>query len=121
MNITGACTVRLDQQHGNQPDNWRSGVIDYSCCCTIANFQSEIDVLADFFLQSVCCFIGCSVVLDQCIANFLGASAYQFQFALQEKTEAVNRVDVEWVADRDHQASLAESDWDHFETARVFA
>ena len=40
---------------------------------------------------------------------------------MQEKTEAIDGVDVEWIANRHHQAGLAESDRDHLETARVFA
>ena len=81
----------------------------------IANFQSEIDVFADFFLQDIGCFVGSPVVFDQCFTNFLGTGAHQFQLALQKKTEAIDRIDVEWIANRHHQAGLAESDRDDLE------
>src|SRR5262249_13206055 len=41
--------------------------------------------------------------------------------ALQEKTKAVDRIDIEWVAYCDHQPALAKGHWDYFETPRVFA
>ena len=121
MNIACASAVRLDQQHGDKTDNWRVGFIDCGRFRAITNFQSEIDVVSDFFLQDVGCFVRRPVVFDQCITNFLGTGAYQFQLALQEKTQAVDRIDIQWITDRHYETGVAEGDRDHFEAARVFA
>ena len=121
MNIARAGTVRLDQQHGYEPDNRRICFIKRRRFRAIAKLQTEIDVFSNFFLNDVRCFVGRSVVFDQRFANFPGARANQFQLALQEKTQAVHRVDVERVAHCDHQPGLAESDRDHFEAARIFS
>ena len=121
MNVARSRAMRLDQQHRDQPDNRRIRFISGNRFRAIANFQSEIDVFADSFLQDVRCFVGRPVIFDQCLANFLGTGAHQFQLALQKKTQAIDRIDVERIADRDHQAGLAESDRNYFETTRVFA
>jgi hypothetical protein len=69
----------------------------------------------------ISCFVGSPVVFDQCFTNFPGTGAHQFQLALQKKTEAIDCIDVEWIANRHHQAGLAESDRDDLETTCVFA
>src|SRR5206468_9429297 len=88
---------------------------------TVANFQTKIDVFSDFLLQDVCGFIGRAVIFDQCLANFIWARANELQLALEQKTETVDRIDVEWIAYRHNQPGLTKSDRNHFETARLFA
>ncbi len=72
-------------------------------------------------LQDVGGFVGGAIVFDECLANFLRAAADQLDLALQEKAKAVDRVDIERIADRDDQSAVAEADRDDLETACIFA
>src|SRR5947207_10811263 len=51
--------------------------------------------------------------------DFFAACTDEFELALQEEAEAVDRVDIEWIAYRYDQAALPVADGDHFETARI--
>ncbi len=73
------------------------------------NLQAEIDVFADFLLQNIGGFVGGAVIFDQRLANFLRARANQLDFALQKKTEAIDRIDIERIAHRHDQAGFADS------------
>ena len=64
MNIARASAVRLDQQHGYEPDNRRICFIDCGSFCAIAKFQTQIDVFPNFFLEDVRRFVGRAVVFD---------------------------------------------------------
>ena len=64
MDIARASPVRLDQQHGYEPDNRRVCFIDCHRFRAIAKFQTQIDVFSNFFLQDVRRFVGGAVVLD---------------------------------------------------------
>ena len=90
-------------------------------CAAFGDLQIRDRVFADFFLQNVGRFIRGAVVFDERLANFFRAGADQFDLALQEKAQAIDRVDVERIADRDDQAAVAEADRDDLEAARVFA
>ena len=64
MNIAGAGTVRLDQQHGYQPDNRRVCFIDCGRFRAFTKFQAKVNVFSNFLLQDVRCFVGRAVVFD---------------------------------------------------------
>jgi hypothetical protein len=46
--------------------------------------------------------------------------ADQLDLALQQKAQAIDRVDIERIAHRHDQAALPETDGDDFEASRVF-
>ena len=64
MNIARAGTVRLDQQHGYQPDNRGICFIDCGSFGAVAKFQIQINVFSNFFLQDIRRFIGRALVFD---------------------------------------------------------
>ncbi len=56
--------------------------------------ETEIDIFADLFLDDVGGLVGRAVILNESFANLLRARADEFNLALQQKTQAIDRVDV---------------------------
>src|SRR2546430_172329 len=66
-------------------------------------------------------FFCCAVIFDQRFPNFFEACANQLELALEQKAQAIDRVDVEWIAYGYDQTGFAKSDWNDFEPPRVFS
>ena len=119
MNITRTESMGLDQQHGDQTNDRCIRFISFNRLGAVSNFQAKIDIFSDFFSQHFGSFIGRSVIFDQRFANFLWAGANDFQFALKEETQAVDRVDIEGIPHGNHQSGLTKTNRNHFEAARL--
>ena len=65
-------------------------------------------------------FIRRAVIFDERLPDFFRTRANQFDLALEEKAQAVNRVDIKRVAHRDDQSARAVADGDDLESARIF-
>ena len=102
MNVARTCAVGLDQQHRHHPNDRRVRLIALGDLNAFADLQAKIDILPDFLLQEVGGLVGRAVIFNQRLANFLRAAANQFNFALKQKTKAVDRVDVERIAHGDN-------------------
>ena len=114
--------MRLDQKHRDHANDRRIGFIAPRSLPRLRRSPVRDRRRRRFVvLQDVGRFVGGAVIFDQRLANFLRTGADQLDLALQQKTEAVDRVDIERIADGDDQAGLAEADRDDFEAARVFA
>ncbi len=83
------------------------------------DLQAEIHVMPDLLRQDVGSLVGRAVVFDQRLANFLRAGADQLDLALQQKAQAIDRIDIERVAHGDDQSGLAEADRDNLEPSRI--
>src|SRR3984893_2889623 len=119
MNVTRAYAMRFGQQHRYHADNGRIRFIAFRRGRAVADFQIEIDIFADFLLKDVGGFVGGAVVLDERLADFFRACANELDLALQKKTQAVNRVDVERITHGHDQPGLAKRHRNDFEPARV--
>ena len=113
--------MSFDDQHRDHPNDRRVGFIDIGNRSAVTNFKTKIDIVAQFFFDDVSRFVGSAVIFNQSLANFLRAAADQFELALKQEAQAVDRVDVERIADRDYETGFTERDRDHFETTRVFS
>ena len=74
-----------------------------------------------FFPQNIGRFVRSAVIFDQRLAEFFRAGADQLDLALKQKTQTVDGVEIERIANRDDQSVLTAGDRNNFEPARVFA
>jgi len=86
---------------------------------TLGQLETEIDFLADFFLQDIGGFVGRAVVFDQAFANLVWTRANQLDLALEKKAQTIDRIDVERIANGDDQSRFAKADWNNSEPAGV--
>jgi len=93
--------MRFHQKHGDHADDGSVGFIAASEIAAFGDLEPEIDILAQPSLQDIGSFIGRAVVFNQRLSNFLRTAADQLDFALQEKAQTVDVIDVEWIADGD--------------------
>ena len=100
MNIAGSEPVRFDDQHRHHPNDRRVRLIALRNFASLSDFELEIDIFANLFPEYVRRFISRPVILNQRLFDFLGAAANQLDLALQQKTEAVDRIDIERIAHR---------------------
>ena len=119
MNVACSEAMRLDQQHRHHPDDRRVCFIAFGDRRAVADFQAKIDIFAEALLKNVRGFVGSAVIFDKRFANFFRAGANQFEFALQQKAQAVDCVDVERIAYGHDQTGFTERDGDDFETTSI--
>src|SRR6478672_92346 len=64
MNVASTKLVCLDDQHRNQPNDWRVGVIGSDRFGAVTDLETKIDILADFVPQNVDRFFRGAIVFD---------------------------------------------------------
>ena len=118
MNIAGAQTVRFDEEHGDQANDRSVGLIRPANGLAVRDLYAEIRV-ADLLRGHAGCLAGFAVVFEQGLSDFFRTRADQFDFALQQETQTVDRIYVERIADRNDQSGFTEPDRDDFESPSI--
>ena len=119
VNITGAKPMRFDEEHRDHANDRRVFVGVTAAVAAFHDLEAEIHVLAGLLHQDVGRLIGRAIVFDQGLSDFLRARADQFDLALQQEAQAIDRVDVERVPNRHDQSGFAEADRNDFEPPRI--
>ena len=120
MNVAGAEAMRFDQKHRDHANDGRVRFIASGQLAAFGDLEADFDLAAEAFLQNVRRLIRRAVIFDQRFADHFRAAAHQFDLALEQEAEAVDRIDIERITHRDDEAGIAERDRDDLETARVF-
>ena len=107
VNIAGAKPMRFDQKHGDQANDRRIRLVGRAQVATFHDLQTKIHVVSDLLHQDVGSLVGRAVVFDQRLPDFLRAGADQLNLALQQEAQAIDRIDIEGIADGDDQSGLA--------------
>src|SRR5205085_10984014 len=119
MNIARAELMRFDDQHRNQPDDGRVRFINSNCFGAVANLEAKIDFITYLMLEDVSRFLSCAIIFDQGLADFLRRRTNQLEVALEKKIEAVDGIDIKWIADGEDQTTFAKGHGNDLEASRV--
>src|SRR5207244_12340834 len=91
----------------DQPNDGCVGFIGLAKDRTIDQREAKIDI-ANLSPDDIGRFISGAVVFDERLADFFRTRANELDLALEKETEAIDRVDVERIADRDDEPTFAE-------------
>src|SRR2546430_5479479 len=119
MNIARAELMRFDDQHRNQPDDGRVRFINSNSFGAVANLEAKIDFITYLMLEDVSRFLSCAIIFDQGLADFLRRRTNQLEVALEKKIEAVDGIDIKWIADGEDQTTFAKGHGNDLEASRV--